>query len=166
MNTAAGGTNRRNVLLQEEVASLEELRETLQAEWNFLRSRDLPSLIALLPRKQEVLSRLKKIGEAVRQEGSQSDGGESPPSLVPREVPPLSPAPQKMAGLQTPISRLKQEIRQTNERNKRFTRENLEFIRSLLSLLTGATQDPSGYAREGRKSLPPAPRSTMICTKV
>jgi len=156
-------------LLDEEISSYRIVWEDLKQEWEFLKINDTSSLISLLQVKGIHLSRIQELRKSVDQAFADLVIHWAEPNF-PKTVADLAPhvpisQAKRITHYQNTISRLKQEIHQLNERNKRFIQENLDFIRGLFSLLTCPAQEETYYAKGGRKES--APRaSSWVSRKV
>lgn len=156
-------------LLEEEIASYRSVLEDLKQEWEFLRINDTSSLISLLPLKGIHLSRIQEVRKSVDQAFQELVINWAEPNL-PQTVFDLAPylpnlQAKRITHYHNTISRLKQEILQLNEKNKRFIQENLDFIRGLFSLLTCHPQEEALYAKGGRKESA-SPTSAWVSRKV
>ena len=156
-------------LLEEEIASYRSVLEDLKQEWEFLRINDTSSLISLLPLKGIHLSKIQEVRKSVDQAFQELVINWAEPNL-PQTVFDLAPYLPNLQGKRitqyhNTISRLKKEILQLNEQNKRFIQENLDFIRGLFSFLTCHPQEEALYAKGGRKESA-SPTSAWVSRKV
>jgi len=156
-------------LLGEEIASYRSVLEDLKQEWKLLKINDTSSLISLLQIKGMHVARIQEIRQAVDQAFDELMIHWAEPN-IPKTVFDLSPhvpIPQakRITHYKNTISRLKQEIHQLNEQNKRFIQENLNFIRGLFSLLTCPAQEETFYVKGGRKESAPL-ASSWVSRKV
>ena len=146
-------------LLEEEIASYRSVLEDLKQEWALLRINDTSSLIALLQIKGMHVARIQEIRKCVDHAFEELvfnwSGPNTPQAIF--DLTPHVPIPQgkKLSQYQNTISRLKKEIHQLNEKNKRFIQENLDFIQGLFALLTRPAQEETFYVKGGRKGSPP-----------
>jgi flagellar biosynthesis/type III secretory pathway chaperone len=156
-------------LLEEEIASYRRVLEDLKQEWEFLKINDTSSLISLLQSKALHIDKIRELRQAVDQSFEELVIHWAEPN-TPRTVFDLTPhvpiaQAKRLTHYKNTISRLKQQIHQLNEQNKRFIQENLEFIRGLFALLTRPAQEETLYIREGRKESPPL-ASSWVSRKV
>jgi flagellar biosynthesis/type III secretory pathway chaperone len=156
-------------LLEEEITSYKSVLEDLRQEWEFLKINDTSSLISLLQRKGIHLSRIQEVRKSVDQAFAELVIHWAEPNFPKTvfELAPYAPIPQakRMTDYQNTISKLKQEIHQLSEQNKRFIQENLDFIQGLFSLLTCPPQEETYYVRGGRKESSPL-ASSWVSRKV
>jgi len=156
-------------LLEKEIASYRSVLEDLKQEWEFLKINDTSSLISLLQIKAMHIAKIRELRQAVDQafEELVIHWAESNTPKTVFDLAPHVPIPQakRINYYQITISRLKQEIHQLNEQNKRFIRENLDFIRGLFALLTCPAQEETFYVKGGKKESAP-PASSWVSRKV
>ena len=156
-------------LLEEEIASYRSVLEDLKQEWELLRINDTSSLISLLQIKGIHIARIQEIRKGVDQAFEELmfhwTGPNTPQTIF--DLMPHVPIPQgkKLTHYKNTISRLKKEIHQLNEQNKRFIQENLDFIHGLFALLTRPAQEETFYVKGGRKESPPL-SSSWVSRKV
>jgi flagellar biosynthesis/type III secretory pathway chaperone len=151
-------------LWEEEVAAYNTLGQAIQNEWDALIRSDIRALASSLPEKESHLlhildlqRRVDQIFTAMIQAWPESSRPKSVFDLA-QWVPPTQ-AP-KIHHYKITLSRLRQEIHQANERNKRFLQESLNFINDLFSLLTQPQQkEGTLYSPEGKKKTGPLPAS-------
>lgn len=146
-------------LLEEEITSYKSVLDDLKQEWEFLKRNDTSSLISLLQIKGIHISRIQELRKSVDQAFADLVIHWAEPNF-PKTVAHLAPhvpisQAKRITHYQSTISRLKQEIHQLNERNKRFIQENLDFIRGLFALLTRPAQGETIYVKGGRKESAP-----------
>ena len=156
-------------LMEEEITSYRSVLEDLKQEWEFLKTNDTSSLISLLQMKGVHISRIQELRKSVDQVFAElvTHWVESNHPKTVFDLAPHVPIPQakRLLHYKSAISKLKQEIHQLNEQNKRFIKENLDFIQGLFSLLTGPAKEETYYLKGGRKES--APRaSSWVSRKV
>jgi flagellar biosynthesis/type III secretory pathway chaperone len=156
-------------LLDEEIASYRSVLEDLKQEWELLRINDTSSLISLLHRKGTHIARIQEVRKAVDHAFEELVFHWAEPN-TPQTVFDLTPhvpiaQGKRLTYYKNTISRLKQEIYQLNEQNKRFIQENLDFIRGLFALLTSPAQEETFYVKGGRKKSTPL-ASSWVSRKV
>jgi len=156
-------------LLEEEIAAYRCVLEDLKQEWGLLKIDDTSSLISLLQRKGMHVARIQEVRKGVDQAFEELvfhwAEPEAPRTIF--DLMPHVPIPQgkKLAYYKNTISRLQQEIHQLNEQNKRFVRENLEFVRGLFTLLTCPAPEETLYVKGGKKK-PSSLASSWVSRKV
>lgn len=156
-------------LLEEEIASYRSVLEDLKQEWELLKINDTSSLISLLQSKGMHIAKIQEIRKCVDDAFEELVFHWAEPNTPQTifDLTPHVPIPQgkRLTHYKNTISRLKQEIHQLNEQNKRFIQENLDFIRGLFALLTCPAQEETFYVKGGRKKSPPL-ASSWVSRKV
>jgi flagellar biosynthesis/type III secretory pathway chaperone len=142
-------------LWEEEVSAHQSLRETIQKEWEALTRGDIAALASTLPEKEKHLLRIFQIHQTVEDRLF---------AMMPKTAESQwigsawAPAPQakRIDHYRDLLSRMRREIHEANERNKRFIQESLNFIHDLFSLLTAPQKKEEVlYSPEGRKKKMP-----------
>ena len=156
-------------LLDQEIAFYEALLLVMEREWECLKKADASSLLPLLREKEDHISQIKSLRESIKKGLAEltSDGMEGPDS---RSLPDLiqrlpTPQVQKMKNYLNTIHRLRDRILKTNEQNKNFIQETLNFLNDLFNLLMSQSQEDLVYLKNGRK-MPPEPLPSWMSRRI
>ena len=137
-----------NLLLAEKIG-YEQLLALLEQEWECLKRRDVAGLIHLTRTKENHLLEVKALRRQI-QEGLASPGvnpkARDGVGLVDRRGE-LTAGGRKAAEIQRTIGRLKKEIQNRNERNRRYIEETLKIIEQFFSLLALPEEKAPVYMR-------------------
>ena len=156
-------------LLAQEIISYEALLNGLQQEWEYLRRRDIPSMVSLLQIKEGTIAQIKAVQQSLDQVLTETidPGNRSGPpvSLLQLTQQWSPPQARKLQYYQHTLSTLKRKIQQANERNRCFIQDTLHYLRDLLSMFTCPVQEEPVYAKEGKRGLV-TPLSSWISREV
>ena len=145
-------------LLDQGVVSFEILLHDVRQEWEYLKKDDVPSLLSLLQTKKIHISKIKEIQGSMDQilielmgEGVEPNPGGTLSNLT-HHVSHIQA--KKIINYQIMTDQLKQQIIKTNEQNKRFIQETLDYLEDIFSFLIFPIQEELVYVKSGRKRSP------------
>jgi flagellar biosynthesis/type III secretory pathway chaperone len=157
--------------LKAEKQGYEALLALLDQEWECLKHRDITRLIPLTRAKENRILELHALGQKIGScLSSERAAGEKAGIKGPIGGSPLQASDSweaSLARVQKSIRKLKMEIQDRNERNRRYIEESLRVIEEFFSLLAPPPEKPSAYGPfENRRALNSGGSSSFISRRL